>query len=121
MNKEEFIQRAAISALPELIRIEEAQQVAAATFSDAVKNRQEMQRRAAARAICYASTLWHALGYEGNEEKEAWQPTEEKEKTLITGETRNEAINRYRAMMKANEGKSFEERRDAINNFRAGR
>jgi hypothetical protein len=28
---------------------------------------------------------------------------------------------RYRAMMKANEGKSFEERRDAINNFRAGR
>jgi hypothetical protein len=27
----------------------------------------------------------------------------------------------YRAMMKANEGKSFEERRDAINNFRAGR
>lgn len=26
----------------------------------------------------------------------------------------------YRAMMKANEGKSFEERRDAINNFRAG-
>lgn len=121
MDKEEFIQRAAISALPELIRIEEAQQVAAATFSDAVKNRQEMQRRAAARAICYASTLWVALGHEDNEEKEAQKPTEEKEKTLITGETRNEAINRYRAMMKANEGKSFEERRDAINNFRSGK
>lgn len=39
---------------------------------------------------------------------------------LITGETRDEAINRYREMMKANEGKSFEERRDAINRFRAG-
>ena len=33
----------------------------------------------------------------------------------------NAACERYRAMMKANEGKSFEERRDAINNFRAGR
>lgn len=39
----------------------------------------------------------------------------------ISDETREEMINRYRAMMKANEGKSFEERRDAINNFRAGR
>jgi hypothetical protein len=33
----------------------------------------------------------------------------------------NAICDRYRAMMKANEGKSFEERRDAINNFRAGR
>ena len=33
----------------------------------------------------------------------------------------NAICERYRAMMKANEGKSFEERRDAINNFRAGR
>ena len=33
----------------------------------------------------------------------------------------NAACERYRAMMRANEGKSFEERRDAINNFRAGR
>lgn len=33
----------------------------------------------------------------------------------------NANCERYRAMMKANEGKSFEERRDAINNFRAGR
>lgn len=41
-------------------------------------------------------------------------------KRLITGETKDEAINRYREMMKANEGKSFEERRDAINRFRAG-
>jgi hypothetical protein len=32
----------------------------------------------------------------------------------------NAICERYRAMMKANEGKSFEERRDAINNFRAG-
>jgi hypothetical protein len=32
----------------------------------------------------------------------------------------NANCERYRAMMKANEGKSFEERRDAINNFRAG-
>lgn len=44
----------------------------------------------------------------------------EEELMLITGETRDEAINRYREMMKANEGKSFEERRDAINRFRAG-
>jgi hypothetical protein len=43
------------------------------------------------------------------------------EGNLITGETKDEAIERYRAMMKVNEGKSFEERRDAINNFRAGR
>jgi hypothetical protein len=33
----------------------------------------------------------------------------------------NAICERYRTMMKANEGKSFEERRDAINNFRAGR
>ena len=33
----------------------------------------------------------------------------------------NSACNRYRAMMQANEGKSFEEQREAINNFRAGR
>lgn len=33
----------------------------------------------------------------------------------------NAACERYRAMMRANEGKSFEERRDAINNFRAGK
>ena len=33
----------------------------------------------------------------------------------------NANCERYRAMMKGNEGKSFEERRDAINNFRAGR
>ena len=39
----------------------------------------------------------------------------------ISDETREEMINRYRAMMKANEGKSFEERRDAINRFRSGR
>lgn len=32
----------------------------------------------------------------------------------------NADCERYRAMMKANEGKSFEERRDAINKFRAG-
>lgn len=32
----------------------------------------------------------------------------------------NAACERYRAMMRANEGKSFEERRDAINKFRAG-
>ena len=32
----------------------------------------------------------------------------------------NANCERYRAMMKANEGKSFEELRDAINNFRAG-
>ena len=32
----------------------------------------------------------------------------------------NANCERYRAMMKANEGKSLEERRDAINNFRAG-
>ena len=38
----------------------------------------------------------------------------------ISDETREEMINRYRAMMKAYEGKSFEERRDAINRFRAG-
>ena len=38
----------------------------------------------------------------------------------ISDETRDEMINRYRAMMKAYEGKSFEERRDAINRFRAG-
>ena len=30
------------------------------------------------------------------------------------------ACRRYRAMMAANEGKSFEERRDAINRFRSG-
>lgn len=39
----------------------------------------------------------------------------------ISDETREEMIKRYRDMMKANEEKSFEERRDAINNFRAGR
>ena len=39
----------------------------------------------------------------------------------ISDETREEMIKRYRDMMKANEGKSFEERRDAINSFRAGR
>ena len=33
----------------------------------------------------------------------------------------NAACERYRSMMKSNEGKSFEERREAINNFRAGR
>lgn len=33
----------------------------------------------------------------------------------------NAACERYRAMMRANEGKSFEERRDATNNFRAGK
>ena len=38
-----------------------------------------------------------------------------------TEERFNANCERYRAMMKANEGKSFEERRDAINNFRAGR
>ena len=32
----------------------------------------------------------------------------------------NAACERYRAMMRANEGKTFEERRDAINKFRAG-
>lgn len=32
----------------------------------------------------------------------------------------NANCERYRAMMKANEGKTFEERRDAINKFRAG-
>lgn len=37
-----------------------------------------------------------------------------------TEECFNAACERYRAMMKANEGKSFEERRDAINKFRAG-
>ena len=35
-------------------------------------------------------------------------------------ESFNAACERYRAMMKANEDKSFEERRDAINKFRAG-
>ncbi len=33
----------------------------------------------------------------------------------------NAACERYRAMMQANDGKSFEEQREAINNFRAGR
>ena len=32
----------------------------------------------------------------------------------------NAACERYRAMMRANEGKTFEERRDAINKLRAG-
>lgn len=122
MDKQEFIERAVIYALPALISdMEAAKQTAVADFSGAVRMRQEMQRTAAARAIGYANTLWWALGHEDNEEKEAQKPTEEKENTLITGETRDEAINRYRAMMKANEGKSFEERRDAINSFRAGR
>lgn len=120
MDKQEFIERAVLFALPALISDIEAKQTAAADFSGAMNMRREMQRTVAARAIGYATTLWWALGHEDNEE-EAQKPTEEKEKTLITGETRNEAINRYRAMMKANEGKSFEERRDAINNFRAGR
>lgn len=121
MDKQEFIERAVISALPALISDMEAKQTAVADFSGAFKMRKEMQHTVAARAIGYATTLWWALGHEDNEEKEAQKPTEEKEKTLITGETRDEAINRYRAMMKANEGKSFEERRDAINSFRAGR
>lgn len=119
MDKQEFIERAALSALPALISDMEAKQTAAFDFSGAMNMRLEMQRTVAARAIGYATTLWWALGHEDNEEKEAQKPTEEK--TLITGETRDEAINRYRAMMKANEGKSFEERRDAINSFRAGR
>jgi len=39
-----------------------------------------------------------------------------------TNEARFNAVcERYRAMMQANEGKSFEEQREAINNFRAGR
>lgn len=121
MDKQEFIERAVLSALPVLISDLEAKRVDTDYFPDAMNMRLEMQRTAAARAIGYATTLWWALGHEDNEEKEAQKPTEEKEKTLITGETRDEAINRYRAMMKANEGKSFEERRDAINNFRAGR
>lgn len=33
----------------------------------------------------------------------------------------NAACERYRAMRRSIEGKSFEEQRDAINNFRAGR
>ena len=32
----------------------------------------------------------------------------------------NAVCERYRAMMRTNEGKTFEERRDAINKFRAG-
>jgi hypothetical protein len=45
------------------------------------------------------------------------------EKLYITNDEKrfNANCELYRAMMKANEGKSFEERRDAINNFRAGR
>ena len=39
-----------------------------------------------------------------------------------TNEARfNAACERYRAMRRSIEGKSFEEQRDAINNFRAGR
>ena len=39
-----------------------------------------------------------------------------------TNEARfNAACERYRAMHRSIEGKSFEEQRDAINNFRAGR
>ena len=121
MDKQEFIDRAAIAAIPEIIRIMEARPMEAATFTEAFKKQRNKARMAAAMAVCYANTLWFALGHKENREKKAQKPTEEKEKTLITGETRNEAINRYRAMMKANEGKSFEERRDAINNFRAGR
>lgn len=36
-------------------------------------------------------------------------------------ESFNAACERYRAMFSFIEGKSFEEQRDAINNFRAGR
>lgn len=44
----------------------------------------------------------------------------EKERKYITGETFDEVCNRYRQMMKSNENKSWEERRDAINRFRCG-
>ena len=43
------------------------------------------------------------------------------EQKPISDETREEMIKQYCKMMKDNEGKSFEERRDAINNFRSGK
>lgn len=45
---------------------------------------------------------------------------ENQERKFITGETFDEVCNRYRQMMKANEGKSWEERKKAINDFRCG-
>lgn len=45
---------------------------------------------------------------------------ENQERRYITGETFDEVCDRYRQMMKANEGKSLEERKKAINNFRCG-
>ena len=44
----------------------------------------------------------------------------EQERRYITGETFDQVCEGYRAIMKANERKSWEEQRDAINKFRCG-
>lgn len=45
---------------------------------------------------------------------------EDEEQKIIAGELFERACDRYREMMKEMEGKSFKERRDAINRFRVG-
>ena len=108
MDKEEFRQRAALAALPEIIRLvkDNPKVIDPETGGRRVE---DMQSIAAEIAIGYADALVKKMSEVVPDQKP------------ISDETREEMINRYRAMMKANEGKSFEERRDAINKFRAGR
>lgn len=65
----------------------------------------------------------HEAGYVWDPDKKELKRIQDvvPEQKPISDETREEMIKQYRKMMKDNEGKSFEERRDAINNFRAGR
>ena len=113
MNKEEFRQRAALAAFSECVKfIVDNGPVEVRLMKEGCGTRilpSNAPFDAAEAAVKFADALVEKMSEVVPEQKP------------ISDETREEMIKQYRDMMKANEGKSFEERRDAINKFRAGK
>lgn len=113
MDKEEFRQRAALAAFSECVKFIIDNGPVEVKLMDGGFGKQILPSNAPFDAAEAAVKFADALVEKMSEVVPDQKPTSD--------ETREEMIKRYRDMMKANEGKSFEERRDAINKFRSGR